>query len=179
MRKKGFLKVFVSIFLAFITVLSFSNEIYATNISQAKMKEIREKFEQANPFEMALTDLSLSVGDFIMEYMTFLLKQEVTVQKIIYNEVDALNANFFKKGTNPSKAPASEIVTEIVTEWYDVLFKIVLVIYLAALVAVGLKTMLRKCWQESTGTRVIYEVDDGNRDIVFIPVRNEICIRFE
>lgn len=175
MRKKGFLKVFVSIFLAFITVLSFSGEIYATNISESKIKEIRENFEQAKTFEMALTDLCLSVGDFIMEYMTFLLKQEVTVQKIIYNEVDALNANFFKNSQNPSKAPASEIVTEIVNEWYDTLFKIVLVIYMAALVAVGLKIMLRNTWQESTSTRIIYKMDNGNSDTILVPILNEVC----
>lgn len=175
MRKNRLLKVFVSVFLAFITVLSFSSEIYATNISESKIKEIRENFEQAKTFEMALTDLSLSVGDFIMEYMTFLLKQEVTVQKIIYNEVDALNANFFKNSQNPSKAPASEIVTEIVNEWYDTLFKIVLVIYMAALVVVGLKIMLRNTREKSASSGIVCKMDNGNSDIIFVPIRNEIC----
>ena len=144
MKNNKFLKCFVGVILTFITVLSFSSKTFAMEITEAEMKKIRQDFEQANAFEMAITDLCLSVGDFIMEYLTFLMKEEITVQKIIYNQVDALNANFFSNTTVARKtsAPASEIVIEIVNEWYSFLRKVVVMFYMCALVAVGLKTLL-------------------------------------
>ena len=102
MRNSRFFKRFMAIFLTFITVLSFSSQTFAMSITPEKAREIRQKLQESGPFELAITDMSLAVGDFIMEYLTFLLKDEVTIQKIIYNQVDALNANFFKNSTNPA-----------------------------------------------------------------------------
>ena len=75
MKNNKFWKCFVGIILTFITVLSFSNEAFAMNITEAEMKKIRKDFEQTNSFEMAVSDLCLSVGDFVMEYFTFLMKE--------------------------------------------------------------------------------------------------------
>lgn len=142
MRNSSFFKRFVAIFLTFITVLSFSSQAFAMSITPEKAREIREKLQESGPFELAITDMSLAVGDFIMEYLTFLLKDEVTIQKIIYNQVDALNANFFVNSTNTSEAPTSEIIREMVNTWYDFLGKLVIIIYMIALIVVGLRTLL-------------------------------------
>ncbi len=142
MKNSKFFKRFMAIFLTFITVLSFSSQTFAMSITPEKAKEIREKLQESGPFELAITDMSLAVGDFIMEYLTFLLKDEVTVQKIIYNQVDALNANFFTNSTNASEAPATEIIREMVNTWYDFLGKLVIIIYMIALIVVGLRTIL-------------------------------------
>jgi hypothetical protein len=132
----------MALFLTFITVLSFSSQTFAISITPEKAREIRQKLQESGPLEMAVTDMCLAVGDFIMEYLTFLLKDEVTIQKIIYNQVDALNANFFTNSINSSEAPTSEIIREMVNTWYDFLGKLVIIIYMIALVFVGLKTIL-------------------------------------
>ena len=141
MKNSKFFQRFMAIFMAFITVLSFSSQTFAMSITPEKAREIRKKLQESGPFEMAVTDMCLAVGDFVMEYLTFLLKDEVTVQKIIYNQVDALNANFFENSINPSEAPATEIIREMVNTWYEFLGKLVIIIYMIALIVVGLRTM--------------------------------------
>ena len=142
MRNSRFFQRFIALFLTFITVLSFSSQAFAISITPEKAKQIRKNMLTKSPFEITITDMCLAVGDFIMEYLTFLLKDEVTVQKIIYNQVDALNANFFENSTNPSEAPATEIIREMVNEWYAFLGKLVIIIYMIALIVVGLRTLL-------------------------------------
>ena len=148
MKNSKFLKKCIAIFLTFITVLSFSSEAFAMGISEERMKELREEMKQTSSWELAITDLALTVGDFIMEYSTFLLKEEITIQKIVYNQVEALNANFFEKTPNASDAPATGIIREIVNEWYDILSQIVIIIYMMALVAVGTKILLGTATQK-------------------------------
>lgn len=171
MKNNKFWKCFVGIILTFITVLSFSNETFAMEITEAEIKKIREDFEQTNAFEMAITDLSLSVGDFIMEYLTFLMKEEITVQKIVYNQVDALNANFFTNTSVAKKtdAPASEIVIEIVNEWYSFLRKVVIMIYMAALVAVGIKTLLGTAGQKAQAQELLVKWTMGIAILFLFP----------
>ena len=142
MRNSKFFQRFMALFLTFITVLSFSSQAFAISITPQKAQQLRKDMMDTSPFELTITDMCLSVGDFIMEYLTFLLKDEVTVQKIIYNQVDALNANFFVNSVNPSEAPATEIIREMVNEWYDFLGKLVIIIYMIALIVVGLRTIL-------------------------------------
>ncbi len=100
------------------------------------------KAQQANAFEMTLSEACLFFGDHVMEFINLLMKEEVTVEKIIYNKVNSLNANFFTKSTNATKAPASVFIKKVVNTWYRFLSKIVIVIYLIALVAVGIMIML-------------------------------------
>lgn len=171
MKNNKFWKCFVGIILTFITVLSFSSEAFAMNITEAEVKKIREDFEQARPLEMAVTDLCLSVGDFIMEYLTFLMKEEITVQKIVYNNVDALNANFFENTSVAKKttAPASEVIIEIVNEWYSFLRKVVVMIYMSALVAVGIKTLLGTAGQKAQAQELFVKWTMGIAILFFFP----------
>lgn len=96
----------------------------------------------ATPLEMTISEIGLNIGDFILEYLTFLVKEEVTIEKIIFNRVDSLNANFFDRAPNPSTAPATKYVRDAINYWYDFLGKIVIVLYLMALVVVGIMMML-------------------------------------
>ena len=193
MKKSKFLAYAITIFITFITVLSSSNPVNAYGVAEAIKKNVAQqqvgniggvqytkeqlqKLQTNNSFEMATSGMCLAVGDFVMEYLTFLLKEEVTVQKIIYNRVDALNANFFAKSENPSPAPASKLITEAVNAWYDLLGKIVIITYLMALIVIGIMTMLGRNWTKSQGSRFTSKVDDRNSDILFISICNEICI---
>ena len=140
MQKKRIVALALVIITSFITVFSFP--VSKAVVTVEERKEIRKNLEEANPFELTLSELCLGVGDFFMEYLTFLLKEEVTVEKIIFNRVDALNANFFSKTPNPSVAPATKIIRESINEWYNLLQKIAIIIYMIALVAVGIKILL-------------------------------------
>lgn len=99
-------------------------------------------FMTKNPFEMTLSEIGVKVGDYLLEYLTFLVKEEVTIEKIIFNRVDALNANFFDRLPNASTSTASKIVRDAINYWYDFLGKVVIVIYLMLLVVIGIAMML-------------------------------------
>lgn len=168
-KNKIFLKIFIFISI-FVTLFSFS-VLYAnsdvggqenqealytipddmtkyftqkTEDKRITTEELKEslKNQQAGTLEMTVSELCLSVGDHFMEYINFLLKEEVTIDKIIYNKVKSLNANFFDKSVNPTKSTASKFIKDMVNSWYSFLGKIVIVVYLVALVAVGVMIML-------------------------------------
>lgn len=168
-KNKIFLKIFIFISI-FVTLFSFSvlyansdvggqenqEALYTIPDDMAKYftqktedkrtttEELKEslKNQQAGALEMTVSELCLSVGDHFMEYINFLLKEEVTIDKIIYNKVKSLNANFFDKSVNPTKSTASKFIKDIVNSWYSFLGKIVIVVYLIALVAIGVMIML-------------------------------------
>lgn len=168
-KNKIFLKIFIFISI-FVTLFSFSvlyansdvggqenqEALYTIPDDMAKYftqktedkrtttEELKEslKNQQAGALEMTVSELCLSVGDHFMEYINFLLKEEVTIDKIIYNKVKSLNANFFDKSVNPTKSTASKFIKDMVNSWYSFLGKIVIVVYLVALVAVGVMIML-------------------------------------
>lgn len=169
MKNGKFVKKFLAIFLTFITVLSFSSQAFAMNISEKRMKELKQEMKQTSIWEMAITELALGLGDFIMEYSTFLLKEEITIQKIIYNQVDALNANFFERTPNASDAPATGIIREIVNEWYDTLSQIVIIIYVIALVAVGIKILLGTATQKVDAKELFAKWTIGIAIFFFFP----------
>ena len=95
-----------------------------------------------NPLEMTLSEVGLTVGDYLLEYLTFLVKEEVTIEKIIFNRVDALNANFFDRLSNRTTSTPSKFIHDAINYWYDFLGKVVIVIYLMLLVVIGIMMML-------------------------------------
>ena len=169
MKSGGFFKKFLAIFLTFITVLSFSSVAFAMGISEERQDELREEMKQTSALELAVTDLALTVGDFIMEYSVFLLKEEITIQKIVYNQVEALNANFFEKTPNASDAPATGIIREIVNEWYKTLSQIVIIIYVMVLVAVGIKILLGTATQKVEAKELLMKWTMGIAILFFFP----------
>ncbi len=139
--KKKFMSKLIVLIMIVTTVLSFASVTFADSLT-AEQRAMRDKFGKANAFEMTISEMCLAVGDYLMEYMTFLLGEEVTVERIIFNKVDALNANFFNNSINPSGAPASRFVREAINEWYSLLGQIVIIVFMMALAAVGIMTML-------------------------------------
>ena len=139
--KKKFMSKLIVLIMIVTTVLSFASVTFADSLT-AEQRAMRDKFGKANAFEMTISEMCLAVGDYLMEYMTFLLGEEVTVERIIFNKVDALNANFFNSSINPSGAPASKFVRAAINEWYSLLGQIVIIVFLMALAAVGIMTML-------------------------------------
>lgn len=126
-------------------------------------------FMTKNPFEMTLSELGVTFGDYLMEYLTFLLKEEVTIEKIIFNRVDALNANFFDKVSNTSNAPATKYVHEAINFWYDFLGKIVIVVYLMLLVVIGITMMLDNPQKKTKARELLKKWTIGIAIFYFFP----------
>lgn len=146
--KKLISKVLLLIFL-FSTLFSFSNLCMAgattvdySNLTPEELEERLSVLQTDNPFEMTISELLLSFGDVVQDYMTFLFKDELTIDRIIFNKVISLDANFFeynKKGLIPD---ATKVVCEAINEWYKIFNAITIVVYLMVLVVVGIKIIL-------------------------------------
>mgnify|MGYP006988933714 CR=1 FL=1 len=66
-----------------------------------------EKLQTQNPFERVFSKFLLSVGDYVAQYLPVIFREEITIDRIVYNKVYMLNANFFEKSTNAAVSPAS------------------------------------------------------------------------
>lgn len=146
----------ISIILIFITIFStlFSfSVLYAADDDEDKTvdingQEITERLhalQTENPFEMAMSDIALTFGDSVLDYIVFIVKDELTIDRLVFNKIPSLNANFFeanKKGIVPDR---TRILCEVINEWYAFFNGLAIVIYLIVLVLVGIKILLRNC----------------------------------
>lgn len=164
MKKNRILSIILLILITFTTLFS-SSVSYAT----VTKDDVRNSLPQTNAFEMTITELMLTVGDFASEYLTFLLKEEVTIQKIIFNKVDALNANFFTNGTNASKAPATTFIRTVVNEWYAFLQKIAIIVYMVVLLVIGIKIILKGAEGKANAQSLILKWTMGIIILFFFP----------
>ncbi len=142
MKSKFFSKL-ICFVIVFTTVLSCSSVVFAkkTGLS-AEQRALRDSFGKANPLEMTLSEMALAIGDYIMEYFTYLTKEEVTVERIIFNKVDVVNANFFVEMENSSPAQSSRFMRDIINGWYSLLGQVAMIVFLACLAVVGIMIML-------------------------------------
>lgn len=148
---KNKISSFILIFLImFNTLFSFSNSYAATGTGTDGLDSLTpEEIEQRlsilrtnNPLEMTVSELLLGFGDFVMDYITFLYKDEITIDRLVFNKVLSLNANFFefeKKGLVPT---TTEFFCDAINEWYGFFKGIAILAYLIILVMVGIKIML-------------------------------------
>ena len=150
MKKNKFISIVLIFFIMFGTFFSFSNSYAATGsgtdgldvLTVDELKERLQILQTNNPFEMTISELLLSFGDMIMDYMTYLFKDELTIDRLVFNKVISLNANFFefeKKGLVPT---ATEFFCDAINEWYSLFKGVAIVAYLIVLVLVGIKIML-------------------------------------
>lgn len=158
--------IILIVVMTFTTIFPFSVSKAAT---EKEMKEQLSKMQTDNLFEMATTDLMLKLGDFVTEYLTFLLKEEVTIHKIIFNKVSRLNANFFTNSKNPSKEDATNYIKITVNEWYRFLGKIAIMVYMVCLVYVGIKIMIGTASQKASAMEAIKKWTIGIALFYFFP----------
>ena len=90
--------------------------------------------------EYAITNLNLAIGDFLNNLITRVVGQKITIQDLIFNKVDALDANFFK--TPVRQTSTHTVIREQVNKWYGVFREIAVVFYLAAVLVFGIKIVL-------------------------------------
>ena len=134
--------------IAFSTFFSFSvSEASTVNfdgrpVAKEEIVENLKTMQTTDPFEMAVSSIFLDIGDLIVDYSVFVFKDEITIDKLVFNDVLSLNANFFdmsKKGLVPD---TTEVISEAINNWYSFFKGLAIVIYMIVLVAVGIKIML-------------------------------------
>lgn len=117
-----------------------------------------DKIKTDNTFEEVISMFLLSLGDYAHNYLTQLFKQEITIDKIVFNRVVLLNANFFEESANPSKSEASEVVRDVVNKWYSAFRTIALLVCVVAIVAAGIKILLGTPEGKASAQEIIKKV---------------------
>lgn len=114
------------------------------NVSQSLLDEekIKELQEGVSIFEQVLTEFGLTVGDYAQDYIRKIFKEELTVDKLVFNDSPNFNANFFDNSANPATSEASNAVKGFINKWFDYFKKLSLVVILCFLVVAGIRTML-------------------------------------
>lgn len=123
-------KIIIFTMLIFLLVSPF-------NVSAAADDELNVG---ENIWQATVAELNLAIGDFIENLITKVVGQKITIQNLIFNEVDAVNANFFDstvKGT-----PVHKIIRDAVNNWYGAFQALAVTFYTAAVLVVGIKILL-------------------------------------
>ena len=99
-----------------------SEEIEDPNyvVTENEVKDLQTK----NDFEAVISSFFLGVGDYAQDYLNQVFREEITVDKIVYNKAVLLNANFFNRSMNTSQSNASSILRQIITKWFEYFRKI-------------------------------------------------------
>ena len=121
-----------------------------------------------NPLEETICDLMLAAGDFFTKVLDEVLGEEVTVTALVYNEIDAVNPNFFDD-SNSGSGMVGDIKSTI-SKWYGLLMKVVISVYLVALLAIGVQILYSSTGAGmSRGKQLIVEWLKGIVVFAFMP----------
>ena len=146
MQKNKILSSILILMIAFTTIFSFSVS-YADSVTykgkSMSKDEVIERLmddQTENSFEMTLSGYALSIGDMILDYVTFLFNDELSIDRIVFNKVISLDANFFEdNGLAPS---TTKVLKDIINNWYALFRGVAIVVYLIVLIAIGIKIIL-------------------------------------
>lgn len=141
--------VFASIFI----FISMSLSVYASETPETSNESINEYDEGNVGFvEEVMTEIALDIGDFFYYYLSLIINNEllggekgtaedITIDRLIFNKIDAVNANFFKDIETPTSSHTS--VRKIVNKWYGYFRTIAILVYIIAIVGAGIKIVLQ------------------------------------
>ena len=93
----------------------------------------------ASFIEEILVRLFLSIGDGIVYLVSRSVGEVVTTDALIFNKVTKLNINYWNKGESTA---IKGILYDVVNKWYNVFFKIAVVVYMLVLVVAGIQVLL-------------------------------------
>lgn len=110
-----------------------------TILDEEKIKKLQEG---VGVFEQVLTEFGLTVGDYAQDYIREIFDEELTIDKIVFNDSPNFNANFFDNSANPATSKASNEVKGFINKWFDYFRKLSLVVILCFLVVAGIRTIL-------------------------------------
>ena len=138
-RNKNYLKL-ISLALCFACFLSFGNVVNAdiSGLGNA-FNEVYEKIMSG------ITDMLVSFGDGVMHILTISVGETVTIDKLVFNNVERLSIDYWNDDTttaNTTKEPIKAFMSPVVEKWYAVFFKIAVMVYMVVLVYIGISIML-------------------------------------
>ena len=150
---KNKLITFILIFtVAFSTLFSFSvsnadeSDMVIFDGQMLSKQEIVDRLkllQTENPFEMTVSGICIGVGDFVLDYLVYLFQDEITIDRLVFNKVPSLNANFFEMNNKGIVPDTTEILCSVINDWYGFFKGLAIVAYLMVLVLVGTKILLR------------------------------------
>lgn len=114
------------------TVKDFFSESFQKLINLAKNYLL-------NPLEETISELLLSFGDFLVSLLNSLVGEEITITSLVFNQVDAVNPNFFDSSLNGKGATAP--LKEAISTWYSFFRMVALTIYIGVLLAIGVHVL--------------------------------------
>lgn len=152
-----------------------SSQVDGEGMSVQATEDALRALQTKNPFEMTLSELILNIGDKILDYIVYLYNDDITIDRIVFNKVQALDPNFFKYNGATYVTPTAEIFCNVINGWYRIFNGIAIVFYMFLLVVIGIKIVLRKCILQSGCERVFNALDDGSSHPHSISLCDEIC----
>lgn len=142
-KAHGFVILLVLIFVMASPINTFAKNDTSVLVDNSSFsKDDIEKIKTKSVFENVISSFLLSMGDYAHDYLTQLFREEITIDKIVFNDVTLLNANFFTNSARPSGSDASQVVRKVINKWYETFRVIALLVCVVGLVVAGIKIML-------------------------------------
>lgn len=142
-----------------------ATETTTNGFSEDELEDMRTK----NSFEKVISDFLLGMGDYAHDYLTQLFKQDVSIDKIVFNDVVLLNANFFTKSENPSGSDATKVVRRVINTWYESFRMIALLVCVGGIVVAGIKILLGTPEGKNSAKDILKKVVLGVMLVYFFP----------
>ena len=142
-----------------------SAEVATTGYTEEELEALKTN----NNFEEVISDFLLCMGDYAHDYLTQLFKEDVTIDKIVFNNVVLLNANFFTKSENSSGSDATKIVRTVINTWYEYFRTIALLICVSAIVVAGIKILLGTPDGKNKAKDILKKIVVGVMLVYFFP----------
>lgn len=95
--------------------------------------------------EEILNEILLPLGDGLLYVVSRAVGEPVTIDRLIFNKVAKVDINFWERGTATS---IKNIMSSVVSYWYNIFRKIAIVVYMIVLVGIGVTIMLNSTAQK-------------------------------
>ncbi len=122
------------------------NSTNPTSIRTPDDKPASALTKSEDKFELSVVSLMLTVGDFFVQLINDIVGEDVTITRLIFNQVRSVNVNFFdanaRRGTFGGMA-----IGEAVNKWFQFFRVFAIMFYLIALLTIGIQVLLNSTAQ--------------------------------
>ena len=103
-------------------------------------------FKSDNPFEISLVSLLLAIGDFFVQLINKVVGEDITITRLIFNQVKAVNVNFFSMAARAGTF-GGVAVGDAINKWFQLFRVVAIMCYLITLLAIGINVLLNSTAQ--------------------------------
>lgn len=97
--------------------------------------------EVARLVEEVTVELLLPLGDGILYVITTSVGESVTMDRLVFNGVGKVNIDFWS-GIVPGSKDVKAVMAKVVHPWYNLFYKVAIIVYMVCLVIVGIQVLL-------------------------------------